>query len=94
MHSILASNETYSDLRCNPFREEKTKELLGGHVQLQLRAGDVVIMHSDLAHAGAPNKSDTIREMLYFRIKPIQGEFLVVPWPLSVCVYSYIFLYL
>lgn len=76
MHSILASNETFSDLRCHPFREEKTKELLSGHVQLQLRAGDVVIMHSDLAHAGAPNKSDTIREMLYFRIKPIQGSFL------------------
>lgn len=84
MQSILASHEAYSDLRCSPFREEQTRDILSGHVQLQLRAGDVVVMHSDLAHAGAPNRSDTIREMLYFRIRPVHGKVSTVEYVYTV----------
>lgn len=50
------------------------KEDMVGHTQLYARAGDVVILHGDLAHEGAPNWSDEIREMVYFRIKPAHGK--------------------
>lgn len=49
------------------------RNFFGGELQLNLRAGDVVVMHSDMAHGGAPNWSDAIREMVYFRIKHSHG---------------------
>ncbi len=33
-----------------------------------------MILHPDLAHAGAPNCSPHIRQMLYFRIKVDHGQ--------------------
>mmetsp|Transcript_2849 Transcript_2849/g.3999 ORF Transcript_2849/g.3999 Transcript_2849/m.3999 type:complete len:455 (-) Transcript_2849:25-1389(-) len=42
---------------------------LGCPLQLIAKAGDVVLLHPDLAHAGGPNMSPNIREMVYFRLK-------------------------
>ena len=42
---------------------------LGPPVQVLARAGDVVLLHPDLAHAGGPNRTDSVRKMVYFRIR-------------------------
>ena len=42
---------------------------LGPHQKLRLRAGDVVLAHSELAHCGGPNLACDIRYMLYYRVR-------------------------
>ena len=42
---------------------------LGPPVHVLAKAGDVLLLHPDLAHAGGPNRTDTIRKMVYFRIR-------------------------
>jgi len=42
---------------------------LGQPVQLRLRAGDLVLAHSELAHCGGPLLGPDIRYMTYFRVK-------------------------
>lgn len=42
---------------------------LGLPTQLTLRAGDVVLAHSELAHCGGPHLGPDIRTMVYFRIR-------------------------
>jgi len=42
---------------------------IGKPVQVFMRKGDVVICHSELPHAGAPNRSSDIRYMVYFRVR-------------------------
>lgn len=79
LHRILSENPSYGGMIQNLKSHDSElgafkREWFGGEQQLLLRAGDVVVMHSDLAHGGAPNLSDSIREMLYFRIKPSYGK--------------------
>ena len=42
---------------------------LGAPTQLLLRAGDIVLAHSELAHAGGPHLGPDIRYMVYFRVR-------------------------
>ena len=42
---------------------------LGPHQKLRLRAGDIVLAHSELAHCGGPNLACDIRYMLYYRVR-------------------------
>lgn len=42
---------------------------LGSPLQLRMQPGDVVLLHPDLAHCGAPNFGSAIRQMVYFRVK-------------------------
>jgi len=42
---------------------------LGPPHQLLAKAGDIVLLHPDLAHAGGPNLGPHIRSMVYFRLK-------------------------
>ena len=56
-----------SDMKHN--NEPDNLPNLGPPLQLQLNAGDVIILHPDLAHCGGPNFGPDIRYMIYFRIK-------------------------
>ncbi|CAE8676146.1 unnamed protein product [Polarella glacialis] len=42
---------------------------LGPPVQLRMRAGDVVLTHSEMAHCGGPHLGPDMRYMVYFRIR-------------------------
>eukprot|EP00930_Biecheleria_cincta_P101999 TRINITY_DN93662_c0_g1_i1.p1 TRINITY_DN93662_c0_g1~~TRINITY_DN93662_c0_g1_i1.p1 ORF type:complete len:117 (-),score=4.74 TRINITY_DN93662_c0_g1_i1:95-445(-) len=42
---------------------------LGPPKQLRMRAGDVVVTHSEMAHCGGPHLGPDIRYMIYFRIR-------------------------
>ena len=42
---------------------------LGNPYQLKSKAGDIVLLHPDLAHEGGPNFSHDIRKMVYFRLR-------------------------
>eukprot|EP01038_Epipyxis_sp_PR26KG_P007019 gene7019-9589_t len=41
---------------------------LGEPVQILLKKGDVIIVHSRVGHRGGPNLSESIRKMVYFRV--------------------------
>jgi len=42
---------------------------LGNPYQVKCKAGDIVLLNPDLAHAGGPNYSHEIRKMIYFRLR-------------------------
>ncbi len=47
---------------------------LGAPVQLLLRAGDVVFVHSEVGHCGGPHLGPDIRTMLYFRVRHVDWK--------------------
>ena len=42
---------------------------LGAPVQLRLRAGDVLLAHSELCHCGGPHTGAELRYALYYRVR-------------------------
>lgn len=42
---------------------------LGAPTQLRVRAGDVVLLHSETGHCGGPHLGHDIRSMLYYRVR-------------------------
>ena len=57
-----------------PYDMSYARRDLGEPVQLQLRVGDVVLLHQKLAHRGGPHFGHEIRKMVYFRIKHRRHE--------------------
>lgn len=54
------------------FRDVEPGASLGAPLAVRARRGDVLLLHPDLAHAGGPNYSSSIRYMVYFRIRTLQ----------------------
>eukprot|EP00605_Chrysophyceae_sp_TOSAG23-4_P000116 GSChrysophyteH1.ASY1.ANO1.127.1 assembled CDS len=67
----LSSDHDEGNLETPIFHDNEPGNLphLGPPQQLELRAGDVVLVHPDLAHTGGPNFGPQIRSMVYFRVK-------------------------
>ena len=84
VHDMMRFSETQSFLKELPIEQENEKQNsthvaeeinnlpalppLGKPLHLELRKGDIVLLHPDLPHSGGSNWGSQIRIMVYFRI--------------------------
>jgi hypothetical protein len=75
--SVESTTTAAVSLDCEPSEvhdNEPQLPRLGPPLTMQMRRGDVVLLHPDLAHCGGPNYSSSLRYMVYFRLRSLKRD--------------------